>query len=118
MSGLAEWRMIRDGIFEAPAMVSGEIECPMKAQGAQPAPRHDIDCHSPGPFDGVSIPPSANVPCTPHRAPADLAFGGSRHTDTTNSCPTRSASVGDLRGDAVRLMKRCGRHGLCRRGNG
>jgi hypothetical protein len=68
----------------------------------------------PGQFDGSSIPPFANVPCTPHRTPADLAFGGSGHTHTTNSCPTRSASVGDFRGHAFQLMKRRWRHGLRR----
>jgi hypothetical protein len=42
----------------------------------------------PSEFGGVSIPPTANVPYTPHCAPADLAYGGSGHADTTNSCPT------------------------------
>jgi|SRR6267378_3527799 len=65
-----------------------------------------------------SVPSTANVPHTPHRAPANLAFGGSGHTDTTNPCPARSASVGDLRGHAVWLMKRRGRHGLRRRCDG
>ena len=44
-----------------------------------------------------------------------MAFGGSGHAHTSNSCPTHSASVGDLRHHAVRLMKRRGRHGLRRR---
>ena len=65
---------------------------------------------------GVSIyPPTANVPCTPHRAPAGLAFGGSGHADTANSCSTHSASCGGLLDDAVQMMKRRGRHGLRRR---
>jgi hypothetical protein len=72
----------------------------------------------PGHFGGVSIPPTANVPYTPHRAPADLPNGGSGHADTTNSCPTHAASEGDLRGHAVRLIKRRGRHGLRRRCDG
>ena len=63
---------------------------------------------------GVSIPFTANVPCTPHRAPADLAFGGSGHADTINSYPTRAACFADLRDHAVRLMKRHGRHSLRR----
>src|SRR5688572_14050630 len=55
---------------------------------------------------GGSIPPSANVPCTPHRAPAGLTFGGSGHANATNACPTRSASDRDLRDHAVLLMNR------------
>jgi hypothetical protein len=55
-------------------------------------------------------------------APADgaagLAFCGSGHADTINSCPTRSASRSDLRDHAVRMMKRRGRHGLRRRCDG
>jgi hypothetical protein len=66
-----------------------------------------------------SVPPRANVPCTPHRAPpdmpADLAFGRSGHANTINSCPTNSASDSDLRDHRVRLMKRRWRHGLRRR---
>ena len=63
----------------------------------------------PGKISGVSIYPlTANVPCTPHRAPADLAFGGSGHADTMNSYPTRAACFADLRDHAVRLMKRHG----------
>ena len=39
---------------------------------------------------GILIDPlTADVPCTPHRAPADLAFGGSGHADTINSYPKR-----------------------------
>ncbi len=72
----------------------------------------------PGQFGGVSIPPTANVPCAPHRTPANLASGDSGHADTTNQCPTRSAEEGDLRGYAVRLMKRRWRHGLRRRCDG
>src|SRR6478735_2587318 len=84
-----------------------------------PAGRHDFAATG---VSGVSIPPIANVTCTPHRTPAggaaDVAFGGSGHTDTTNSCPTHSASDGDLRGNAVRLVKRRKRHGLRRRYEG
>jgi hypothetical protein len=47
----------------------------------------------------------------PSRTPADLAFSGSGHADTINSCPARSASGDDLRDDAVRLMNR--RNGRC-----
>ena len=39
----------------------------------------------------------------PSRTPAGLAFGGSSHADTINSCPARSASGDDLRDHAVRL---------------
>ena len=71
---------------------------------------------------GASVPPLANVSCTPHRAPADLpadlAFGGSGHANTSNSRPTYSASERDLRGHGVRLMKRRWRHGLRRRYDG
>jgi hypothetical protein len=68
---------------------------------------------------GVSINPTmANVPCTPHRAPADgstdMTSGGSGHADTINSYPTSAACHADLRGHAVRLMKRRDRHGLHR----
>ena len=63
----------------------------------------------------VSIPSAANVPCAPHSAPADLAFGGSGHANTTNPCPARSAGVGDLCGHAVQVMKRRGRQRLRRR---
>jgi hypothetical protein len=73
----------------------------------------------PGRFVGASVPPLANVSCTPHRAsadlPANLAFGGSGHANTINSRPTYSASEGDLRGHGVRLMKQRWRHGLRRR---
>ena len=70
-------------------------------------------------FNGVSIPPTAYVPCTPHRTPAglssDVAFGDPGYADTSNSCPKRSASEGHLRRHAVGLRKRSGRHGLRRR---
>jgi hypothetical protein len=56
----------------------------------------------------VSIDPTmANVPCTPHRAPADGA-------DTINSHPTSAACHADLRGHALRLMERRDRHCLHR----
>jgi hypothetical protein len=58
------------------------------------------------------------VPYTPNGAPADLTFRDSGHADTTNSCPARSASEGDLGGHAVRLKKWRGRHGLRRRCDG
>jgi len=64
-----------------------------------------------------SMPTDASA-ATPHRAPAgfpaDVAFGHSGHADTANSCHSRSASVGDLRDHAVRLMQRRGRHRLRR----
>jgi hypothetical protein len=72
----------------------------------------------PGQFGGVSVPPTADVPCTPHRTPANLAFGDSGHADTTNQCPTRSAEEGNLRGHADWLTKRRGRYGLRRRCDG
>ena len=72
----------------------------------------------PGRLDRVSVPPAANAPGAPNGAPADLAFGHSGHADAANQCPARSASEGDLRGHAVGLMKRRGRHGLRRRCDG
>jgi hypothetical protein len=58
---------------------------------------------------------ASNANCAPAGGAADLAFGGSGHTDTFNSCPTHSASDGDLRGHAIRLKKkRRGRYGLRR----
>ena len=66
---------------------------------------------------GVSIVPSANT-STPSRTPpfdpAAMAHGGSGHADTINSCPKGATPKGDLRGHAVRLMKRYARHGLRR----
>ena len=69
----------------------------------------------PGQFVDTSIPASA-----PADLPADLAFGDSGHANTTNSCPTYSASDGDLRdrGHGVGLMKRRRRRGLRRRCDG
>jgi hypothetical protein len=68
---------------------------------------------------GVSInPTTANVSCTPHRAPADgstdMPSGGSGHADTINSYPTGAACHADLHGHAVRLVKRDDWHGLHR----
>ena len=63
---------------------------------------------------GVSMPLTTNVPCTPHRAPADVAAGGSRLAVTVDVVHTRAACFADLRDHAVRLMKGCGRHGLRR----
>jgi hypothetical protein len=64
----------------------------------------------PAQFGGQSqlIPPTANMPCTPHRAPADLAFGGSGHADTINSYPKGTTCFADLGDHAVRLMERRG----------
>jgi len=68
----------------------------------------------------VSQPARSNTKSAGHSggAPADRTAGlplrGSGHADTTNSCPTRSASVGDFRGHAFQLMKRRWRHGLRR----
>ena len=69
---------------------------------------------------GVSMPLTANVPCTPHRAPANVATGGGRHAATIDIVHTRAACLADLRDHAVRLMKRHGRHGLhgCCQGQG
>jgi hypothetical protein len=50
---------------------------------------------------------------TPTDLSADMALGSSGYADTAKSCPTRAASVSDLRGHAVRLMKR--REGYCMR---
>jgi hypothetical protein len=75
-----------------------------------------------GPFDRVSVNPSASVPpganaSVPSRTPADrstrLADGGSGDADTTNACPARAAAVGDVRDDAGRLVNRRWCHGLC-----
>jgi hypothetical protein len=43
-----------------------------------------------------------------------MASGGSGHADAINSYPTRAACHADLRGHAIRLMKRRDRHGLNR----
>ena len=64
-----------------------------------------------------SIPPTANVPHAPHRAPAYLPYSCSGNADTIYPCPTRSACVGHLGGYAVRLMKRHERNGQRRRRN-
>ena len=114
--------------------VSGWISAPLEPHARQTIGRRGDGCRKrsthptrcalercvlpPGQFGGVSIPPTANVPCAPHRTPANLASGDSGHADTTNQCPTRSAEEGDLRGYAVRLMKRRWRHGLRRRCDG
>ena len=57
---------------------------------------------------------AGNANCAPAGGAADLTFRGSGHTDTINSCPTHSASDGDLRSYAIQLRKRRGRHGLRR----
>jgi hypothetical protein len=57
---------------------------------------------------------SASMPsCAPAIMAACMANGGSGHADTMNSCPEWSASVGDLRDHAVRLMNRRDWHCLC-----
>ena len=58
------------------------------------------------------IPTAADVACTPYRASANLAFGGSGDADSSNSCPKRSASVGNGHCHAVRLVNWGGRHSL------
>src|SRR5512139_3958212 len=97
------------------ASSTGSSRCLMASVGLWPRLnlqdlRHYYRLLRPQAFGRVSIPPTANVPCTPHGAPADfasdVAFGDSGYANTINSCPTRSASEGDLRGHAVRLMKR------------
>jgi hypothetical protein len=55
---------------------------------------------------------ASNANCAPAGGAADLALGGSGYTDTINSCPAHTASDGDLRGYAIRLMKGRGRHSL------
>ena len=49
---------------------------------------------------------------------ADMAAGGCSYAATIDVVHTRAACVPDLRDHAVRLMKRRGRHGLCRRCDG
>jgi hypothetical protein len=98
--------MVGDGLNDAPALALAHAHTSMALES-----NLNAAIFLPSQFDDVSIPPTANVPRTPHRASADLAPGGSGHTDTTNSCPARSASVGDLRDHAVRLMKRRRRYG-------
>jgi hypothetical protein len=61
---------------------------------------------SPAQFGGVSTPLTANVPCTPHQAPAGLTAGWSRHADTIDHVHTRTTGVTDLCDHAVRLKKR------------
>jgi len=59
----------------------------------------------------VSTPLTANVPCTPHQAPAGLAAHDSRPAITVDHVHTRATCMADLRDRAVRVMKRHGRHG-------
>ena len=56
----------------------------------------------------VSTPLTANVACTPHQTPADLAAGGCSHAATEIRTPvhTHAAGVTDLRDHAIRLMQR------------
>jgi len=57
---------------------------------------------------------SASMPsCAPAIMAACLANGGPGHADTINSCPERSASVGDFRDHAVRRVNRSDWHCLC-----
>lgn len=65
-------------------------------------------------FVSVVAPPGASA-SRPSYTPANLALGGSGHADTTNSCPTHPATVGDLRDRGARIMNRRNRHGLHRR---
>src|SRR6476620_12020299 len=44
-----------------------------------------------------SMPLTASVPCTPHRAPSDVATGGSRHAATIEVVHTRAAGLVDCR---------------------
>src|SRR3954471_12070966 len=65
----------------------------------------------------VVAPSSANASGPPDTS-TSLADGGSGHADTTNSCPTRAASVRNVRDYAVRFVNWRDRHCLCRRDRG
>src|SRR6476646_7476853 len=60
--------------------------CRLQQKGRRPKP-------TPPSVVGVSMPLTTNVPCTPHRAPADVATGGSRHAATIDIVHTRAACV-------------------------
>jgi hypothetical protein len=49
----------------------------------------------------VSTPLTANVPCTPHQAPAGLAAHNSRPTDTVDHVHSCAAGVTGFRNQAV-----------------
>src|SRR6516165_5031647 len=51
-------------------------------------------------------PLTADVPGTPHQAPAGLAAGHSSHAPTVDHVHARAARFADLRDHSVRLMKR------------
>jgi len=65
----------------------------------------------------LSVPPKAST-AAPSRTPADvppsLPDGCSRYTDSIYAHPTRTASLANLHSDAVRLLNRRERHGMCR----
>ena len=64
----------------------------------------------------ASVPPNAST-AAPSRTPADMspsvANGCSRYTDPIYAHPTRTASLANLHRDAVRLLNRRERHGMC-----
>ena len=106
-----------DKSYTAKAAVSASghylSDLPDRGRGQRPFPSACFE------QKGLSINPTmANVPCTPHRAPADgptdMTPRGSGHADTINSYPTSAACHTDLRGHALRLMERRDRHGLHR----
>src|SRR6516165_393091 len=55
---------------------------------------------------GVLAPLTANVPSTPHQAPAGLTAGHSRYAPTVDHVQTRAPRLADLRNHSGRLMKR------------
>jgi hypothetical protein len=61
----------------------------------------------------VSVAPRSASASIPSHTPAIVANGGSGHADTINSSPERSASPGDLRDYAARLVNRHNCHCLC-----
>jgi hypothetical protein len=46
-----------------------------------------------------------------------MADGGSSDANTANACPPKTAAEGNICDRVVRLMKRCDRHRLRRRGS-
>lgn len=67
---------------------------------------------------GFSVPASANVPCTPNRAPASLAFGGSGHAHAINSRHAWAAGRPNLNNRRIGLRDWSDRHGLGGAGSG